>query len=92
MVNIGARLINVSGASSPFSDLPKGGIVHGLGLLVFIIGLIVLIMALMTGVLNSMAKRRQILESFEELFLKLVTYGLVGIAAACFMTSLWLTI
>ena len=65
---------------------------HGLGLLVFIIGLIVLIMALMTGALNSMAKRRQILESFEELFLKLVTYGLVGISAVCFMVSIWLTI
>lgn len=65
---------------------------HGLGLLAFVAGLIVLIMALMTSTLNSMAKRRQILESFEELFLKLVTYGLVGIAAVCFMTSLWLTI
>ena len=65
---------------------------HGIALLAFTAGLIVLVMAVMTGTLNSMAKRRQVVESFEIIFLNLVTYGLLGIAMACFITSLWLTI
>jgi len=64
--------------------------VRWIGLFAFGSGLLFLSIALVTNILNSMAKRRYAIESFEAFFLELVAYCMAGMAVASFMLSLWL--
>jgi len=58
--------------------------------LTFDAGLFFLSIALVTSALNSLAKRRLAIESFEALFLNLLAYCMAGMALASFALSLWL--